>query len=293
MMIAVITIGVSGSGKTTWANAQEGYLVIEKDKIRADLQREFGDHSEFNWKKWKKKNEPTVHSIFLKQINEAAERKQNIILSNTNLDNKKNEALCRMLEELGYQVEYKTFEIDYLEAIARDAGRPNSVGHLVIGQQFAMLNKMNKQNWPPTQGTRGSCILVDIDGTIANNEDRNPYDMTLVKNDKPIQEVIDLVKALCLFDLELKVVFITARPANAREDTTAWLKRHGLWNSTLLMRNEGDLRKDSVIKKELYEQYIEGNYTVKLVIDDRPSVCRMWRSLGLMTLQCGDPHNEF
>ena len=52
------------------------------------------------------------------------------------------------------------------------------------------------------------------------------------------------------------------------------------------MRSEGDHRKDSIIKEELYNIYVKGLYNVKLVLDDRNVVVDLWRNkLGLTCLQ--------
>lgn len=43
------------------------------------------------------------------------------------------------------------------------------------------------------------------------------------------------------------------------------------------MRTTGDSRKDSIVKEELYQKYVAGKYNVFLVLDDRTSVCQLWR----------------
>jgi hypothetical protein len=59
------------------------------------------------------------------------------------------------------------------------------------------------------------------------------------------------------------------------------------------MRQAGDMRKDSIIKSEIFWENVAPNYDVKMVIDDRPQVTRMWRSIGLNVLQVGNPYVEF
>jgi hypothetical protein len=51
------------------------------------------------------------------------------------------------------------------------------------------------------------------------------------------------------------------------------------------MRSEYDMRKDSIVKEEIYRQEILGRYNVWLVLDDRNQVVDMWRNLGLRVLQ--------
>ena len=51
------------------------------------------------------------------------------------------------------------------------------------------------------------------------------------------------------------------------------------------MRPENDNRQDSIVKREIFEQYIKGVYDIEFVLDDRNQVVEMWRSLGLKCLQ--------
>ena len=68
---------------------------------------------------------------------------------------------------------------------------------------------------------------------------------------------------------------------------------HGIGASALFMRAPGDMRKDTIVKEEIFWRDIADNFNVQFVVDDRPSVCRMWRELGLKVLQVGNPHIEF
>jgi hypothetical protein len=61
----------------------------------------------------------------------------------------------------------------------------------------------------------------------------------------------------------------------------------------LLMRKDADFRKDNVVKEEIFNEYIKNKYWVKLVIDDRLSVCQLWFRLGLNLLRAGDPDANF
>lgn len=59
--------------------------------------------------------------------------------------------------------------------------------------------------------------------------------------------------------------------------------------SVLLMRARGDMRKDTIIKREIWDAHLAGKYNVLCAIDDRPSVVRMWRyDVGLTVLQVND-----
>lgn len=137
---------------------------------------------------------------------------------------------------------------------------------------------------------RGAAI-VDLDGTLTWNGGRDPYDWSRVKHDLPNSNVIAVVQALR--DSGLKLIFVSGRMdvARCRTDSLCWLRKHvdaGIQSDQLHMRANKDLRPDEVVKRELYEQHIEPEYSVRVVLDDRNKVVQMWRSLGLTCLQVAD-----
>jgi predicted kinase len=136
-------------------------------------------------------------------------------------------------------------------------------------------------------------VLVDIDGTIADMGKglpgrRGPYDWHRVGEDTPIGPIVRLVKDL--LQVGETVVFMSGRDESCRAETEKWLAEHltDVFQPVLYMRPAGDIRKDSVVKRELFEEHIAGRYAVRLVLDDRATVVRMWRSLGLTVLACAD-----
>ena len=55
------------------------------------------------------------------------------------------------------------------------------------------------------------------------------------------------------------------------------------------MRKDGDYRKDTIVKGEMYDQMLADGYEPTMVFDDRPSVLRMWREIdGLKVIDVGD-----
>ncbi len=57
------------------------------------------------------------------------------------------------------------------------------------------------------------------------------------------------------------------------------------------MRKEGDHRPDTIAKKELLDRLIAEGHQIAGVFEDRPSVVRVWRELGLTVFQM--THEEF
>ena len=71
-------------------------------------------------------------------------------------------------------------------------------------------------------------------------------------------------------------------------ETIEWIKSQGLKIYKIYFRKEKDNRNDAILKKEIYERNIKDKYFVEFVLDDRNSVVKMWRSLGLLCLQVWD-----
>lgn len=140
-------------------------------------------------------------------------------------------------------------------------------------------------------------IIVDIDGTIADNGHRthflrqDPKDWDSyhagVMQDGTHDDVLFTIRAL--LRAGCRAVLCTGRGEEEREDTLEWLVKHGIYFfSDLYMRKEGDRRPDYIIKTELYEQMLEDGYQPRMVFEDRNSVVKMWREKGLRVMHVED-----
>ena len=78
---------------------------------------------------------------------------------------------------------------------------------------------------------------------------------------------------------------VSGRMDTYRPQTEAWLVKHKVPYTALFMRPAGDMRKDVLIKQEIYEREIKGKYNVLFVLDDRQQVVYGWRALGLTVFQ--------
>jgi hypothetical protein len=138
---------------------------------------------------------------------------------------------------------------------------------------------------PPADGPE--VLLVDLDGTMCLMGDRGPYDEARVGDDLPNVPVRRLVYAFAA--AAVRVVFMSGRSEKCRAATEAWLDMHyALKYEALFMRAAGDVRKDWVVKAELFDQHIRDRYRVVAVADDRNQVVAMWRSIGLTVFQVAD-----
>ena len=89
------------------------------------------------------------------------------------------------------------------------------------------------------------------------------------------------------------IILVSGRSDEYRELTENWLRENNIFYIALWMRKADDIRADSIIKEEIFKEYIEPYYTVHAIIDDRKRVLRMWRRLGLPTFAVGNQDVEF
>lgn len=141
-------------------------------------------------------------------------------------------------------------------------------------------------------------VIVDIDGTVADLTHRRHfiasrpknYDafFAAVKQDVPIQPVVDAVKALRGAGNQL--IFVSGRPERTRHDTLDWLEYHARIqvDPVLCMRKDGDYRPDDIVKEELLAKLRQDGYDPKLAFDDRNRVVAMWRRNGIICAQVAE-----
>jgi predicted kinase len=293
MTTLTITRGLPGSGKTTWARQQPGAVRVNRDDLRRMLH---GGQMGLGWA------EKQVTVAQRAQIDALLREGVNVICDDTNLRGRVVRELAEVAYAAGATVVIRDFtDVPLEECIARDALREGDgrVGEDVIRgmhQRYLAGRKLPlpvpveapvaaTTYTPPENAPRA--VLVDIDGTVALMSDRSPYDMTRVDLDTPNHAVISAVRAMqAAGNL---VVFCSGRSDDCRDATEAWLRTHvGVPFEGLHMRATGDNRKDSIVKAEIFEREIRGNYHVVGVFDDRAQVVRMWRALGLTVFQVAD-----
>lgn len=129
-----------------------------------------------------------------------------------------------------------------------------------------------------------SAFLLDIDGTIAHmTSGRDPYDYTRVYEDTVDEAVLQVVEALAADCHD--IVVMSGRDESCRAETEQWLTDNQVPHRELFMRPAGDMRKDSIVKAELFDKHVRYRYNVRGVFDDRDQVVQMWRAMGLKCFQ--------
>jgi predicted kinase len=295
----IVTVGISGSGKSTfahneWLKKPLETVVINRDSIR-NLLFSFTDEtiSEYYKRADLTKLEKIVTKYEDTLINEALCEDKTVIVDATHL---KKEFLERF-KYWNVSIEYKYFDISIEDAIERDSKRNRSVGAGIIKRQYNQYIELQRQGIPlldfkplvfKNDNKLPDCWVFDIDNTIAHKGNRNPFDWKNVGEDT-LDEAVSKLFFLINRDeyyVPDKIIFCSGRDEICRKDTEEWLKYHlGKYNNyTLLMRKAGDSRPDWIVKQELWEEIATENYIVAL-IDDRNQVCMRARALGLKVFQ--------
>lgn len=123
-------------------------------------------------------------------------------------------------------------------------------------------------------------VICDIDGTVAKMLTRGPFEWDKVGSDEPRHRVIQMVKN-SLRHTGTHLIFVSGRDEVCNPATWNWLEAYFCTDFKLFMRPAGDTRRDSIVKREIYETHIKGRYNVVAIFDDRPQVIReCWQELG-------------
>ena len=275
MLTVYFTIGLPASGKSTWAKnkvdqSPNSIKRVNKDELRAML-----DNSYFS-----KGNEKFVLNIQDMIIKEALENGKHVIVDNTHLAPKHETRIRELIKGLAV-LEIVDFRHVSLETcIDRDLKRFNSVGEKVIRDMYNQFIAPPRAPKPIYNPDLPDAVLCDLDGTIALIGDRSPYDAAKCELDlvnEPVRSILQ--------NSGKAIVFVSGREDKFKPQTLAWLAKHNITFDGLYMRQSGDSRKDSIVKREIYDEFILNKYNVAFVLDDRDQVVRVWRDLGLTCLQ--------
>lgn len=141
-------------------------------------------------------------------------------------------------------------------------------------------------------------VIFDIDGTLADCEERRElagrgdkfswdtfFNEELMMQDKIVNPILSLALLLNVSDVEC--YYFTGRPEKYRETTRQWLRENLCPRFDLFMRKDGDYRPDTEVKKEMLLETFDPEM-IWFVVDDRDSVVKMWRELGITCLQCAE-----
>ncbi len=269
--------GLPASGKSTFAQGlvAQGYVRVNKDEFRAML----------HGGAWSKAHEKQVLRLRDLVIADALSHGQNVVVDDTNFAAVHEQRLRELAAQHGaeFAIDDQFLAVPLEECIARDLKRLNSVGEQVIRKMYRQYIATPVEPYPFDMALP-LVVLCDIDGTLAlMRSGRSPYDWKRVGEDE-----LDVVVSCNLNYLPHKVILLSGRDAVCRAETEQWLALHGVQYEALLMRPVGDMRKDAIVKRELFDQHIRGKYNVLCIFDYRNQVVEMWRAMGLKVLQVAE-----
>lgn len=268
--------GLPASGKSTRAKQmlQEfgsgNAKRVNKDDLRAML-----DDG-----KWSGANEKFLLGVRDYIISNALNAGKHVIVDDTNLPTKHEVRLRELAKASGASFEVVDFTgVPLEECIERDRKRPNYVGERVIRGMWEQFLRHHEAPYPHDDNLP-SAVLVDVDGTLAIMNGRGPFEWDKVDSDLPRFAVWSVAYAFAVAK-NAQVILVSGRDEVCCAQTHIWMAKHFGMTFPLHMRRAGDMRKDTIVKREIFEQHIRGQYNVLAVFDDRPQVIREWQSLGL------------
>ncbi|QGH75818.1 polynucleotide kinase [Gordonia phage Syleon] len=304
MTFLVAMRGLPGSGKTTRARQmakETGAIVVGRDFERFQM---FGE-----WWTGRPEDEDAVTIALEAKVRALLKAGKSVVVDNTHIQLHYLKQWAKVASECGATFHVEDVKTPAETCLFRDMQRQAN-GERWVGED--VINRMAKQiNWgqvkpvPPiiveplryqeTPWDADAAIIVDIDGTLAhmrevNGTVRSPYDYSRVHEDAADPTIVSIV-----YDyknaLNGTVIVCSGRDDDCRDVTEQWLKSHNIPFDMLLMRPEdardanGNKLPDWIVKYNLFNEHIRGQYAIDYVLDDRNQVVNMWRALGLKCLQ--------
>ena len=283
----LILRGLPASGKSTYAKNlltqnPHAWKRLNKDELRAMLDNSI--HS--------KSNEKFIENVRDMMLVEALREGKNVVIDDTNLSDRPVDRIKQVIQQYmkdageTVQIEIKDIETSLEECLERDKKREKKVGESVIMRMYKqhILKDERGPHYQEQDDTLPAAILCDLDGTLAILHDRSPFDAKRCETDLLNIPIAEILKTY--HEKGVKIILMSGRENNARSQTMNWLSYNKISYNALYMRASGDMRKDAVVKKELYEKHVKGQFFVQFVLDDRNQVVDLWRlELGLPCLQ--------
>lgn len=291
----LILVGVPGSGKSTFAKyfirTEENWMRVCRDDFRAMY---------FSSSNLSPREENSITDMIDGAIAGLLRRRANVLIDATHC---KAEYINHYIAKFNHlaDISFKIFDLD-TQTIAECCDKRNKETGKYISQsvqkkyikELDVLKKSFDFSTRPKVDRRESltqqdsslqkAIICDLDGTLALMDDRNPFDASHADEDRLNESVANTLR---LFSKNgYQILLVSGREDRFKEPTLRFLEKHNINYDRLLMRKSNDFRKDSIVKREIYEGTILGKYYIEFVLDDRDQVVDMWiKELGLSCFQ--------
>lgn len=279
--IVKILVGLPASGKSTYAHNLYTSEPGRWEIINWDTLRHFDALGNERPYRFTKQSEKHIREVSFEMAVKFLRQGKSLIIDNTNLNEDSRVSWILLAAGEGIFTQMKEFNTSLDDCIRRNQQRTGwrRVPRPVIERMALMSGRVD---WPENK----KVVIVDMDGTLADISWRKPFDCKLIPNDPVRQGVATTVYNL-YHAQNMYVCIVSGRQiGNAGQLTVDWLVKHEIPYHRIFMRNTGDNRDDTIVKKEILDKI--GVDRVSFAIDDRPKVIRMWRENGIKTYDVGN-----
>lgn len=294
-----IMVGVAGSGKSTIAKAWVAEDPDNRVRVNRDSFRKMITGSS---KKavLSQEMETIVTKAQTQVVEESIKAGKSVVIDDTNLRARTIRTWMDLALKHGIEWDVHVVNVDVETALKQNSLRgADKVPDEVIEKMHRNFFQKGKFKVPePTPVDKSvdnwktyvpdeslpQAFLVDIDGTVAlMGNKRGPFDYHLANGDDLNEPVSSVVHALIRDGYE--IIFLSGRSDSCRDVTQEWLIENHFGGHKLLMRREGDQRKDSIVKHEIFWDQIAPRFQVIGCFDDRNQVVDMYREMGITVFQ--------
>jgi phosphoglycolate phosphatase-like HAD superfamily hydrolase len=238
--------------------------------------------------------EKTIKALEFTMAFEALYKGLNVIVDDTNLrksDIERWEQIAKI--EFGCHFEVKDFRnVSVDECILRDSQRENSVGRVAIERMALSAGLLNFDE---------DVVVYDLDGTVCDHrhrlhlivDDNGDRKNRANRNWKEFFEQIHLDPIYDNIVEEMRehkrlgrmIVVLTARAEDIARPTVEHLKTNNVPFDRIFMRNSGDYREGTIVKREIISKLPKDK--IVMVYDDDPKQIAMFKELGLPVTDVG------
>lgn len=150
--------------------------------------------------------------------------------------------------------------------------------------------------------TKPKCIILDIDGTVADGshrahlapskngtgtpEDWAPWEAA-VKEDPCIEHVAEVARLFSLWN-DVPIVVVTGRGSNCHDATMEWLELHDIHFDHFYGRDALDQRPSAVLKEDILLNKVLPQFDVMFALEDQASCVEMFRRNGVVCFHVAD-----
>lgn len=301
-----ILIGISGSGKTTWSRnlikKDPNTVRVNRDDIRMQI-------TASKDRLLDSKLEKLVTKIQHEQIKTMLDSGYNVIIDNTNL---KGSYIKGFIDAFNHMATINLVKIgcSLNEAKIRVTKRDDLLlsdtsyidkQHNQYKSLSINTDSMYQKTTPYSYIVDKNCIICDLDGTLSLYEEgQSPYDREFERDivNTPIRDFLESMAQWKNDDSMqyYKIFLFSGRSSKYVKQTRQFLNRAfgSDVDYKLVMREEGDNRRDSHVKMDMYNTHVKDKYNVFCVFDDRLQVIEeVWNRLGVFVFNCNQGNKRF